>query len=94
VLIDGRADVARISVSPWNEGLKFQFNPRVGIDAEIGERSKSPFWRGKRFGDRLLMMQIFVRARSPHTNMTAPVRAARSTYVPTLSDRSWMRAVW
>jgi len=47
VLIDGRADVARISVSPWNDDFEIQFNPRVGIDPEIGEWSKSRFWRGR-----------------------------------------------
>ena len=60
VLIDGRADVARISVSPWNDDFEIQFNPRVGIDPEIGEWSKSRFWRGRKFGERLTMMQIFV----------------------------------
>ena len=60
VLAHGRAEVARITVSPWAEGMEVAVNPRVGIDPEIGEWSSSPFWGGIRFEDRLRMMQIFV----------------------------------
>lgn len=60
VLVGGRADVARLRVEPYVEGMRIDFNPRVGIDPEIAEWSESPFWKGKHFGERLVMLQIFV----------------------------------
>lgn len=62
VLADGRADVARITVSPWTQDMDVTVNPRVGIDPEIAQWSQSPFWGTKRFTDRLTMIQIFVAA--------------------------------
>lgn len=62
VLIDGRADVARIRVSPWDENAKVTVNPRVGIDPEIREWSESPFWGRMQFSERMKMMQTFVAA--------------------------------
>jgi hypothetical protein len=60
VLTHGRAEVARITVSPWAEGMEVAVNPRVGIDPEVAEWSKSPSWGRIRFADRLRMMQVFV----------------------------------
>ena len=60
VLAGGRAEVARISVSPWHEGMDVAINPRVGIDPEVAEWSMSPFWGRIRFAERLTMMQIFL----------------------------------
>ena len=60
VLTQGRAEVARITVSPWAEGMEVAVNPRVGIDPEVAEWSSSPFWGSIRFEDRLRMMQLFV----------------------------------
>lgn len=62
VLADDRADVARITVSPWSPGMDVAVNPRVGIDPDVAQWSASPFWSGKRFTDRLTMIQIFVSA--------------------------------
>lgn len=62
VLIDGRADVARVRISPWDESMEVSFNPRVGIDPEIREWSESPFWGPIQFSERMKMMQIFVAA--------------------------------
>lgn len=39
---------------------ELQFNPRVGIDPEIDEWSKSPFWSRIRFSERLRMIELFV----------------------------------
>lgn len=62
VLVDEGADVARITISPWSPDMDIAVNPRVGIDPEIAQWSASPFWTGKRFTDRLTMIQIFVSA--------------------------------
>jgi len=62
VLIDERAALARIKVTPWTDGTNVEINPRVGIDPEIGEWATSPFWRKIRFSERLLMIQIFLSA--------------------------------
>ncbi len=62
VLTQGRAEVARVTVFPWAEGMEVAVNPRVGIDPEVAEWSRSPFWGRIRFEDRLRMMQLFVAA--------------------------------
>jgi hypothetical protein len=59
-IIDGSADVARITVHPYRPGMEVNVNPRVGIDPEIGEWSRSPFWSKWPFDDRLKMIQVFV----------------------------------
>ncbi len=60
VLHDDGADVARITVKPWEEGTNLQINPRFGIDPEVREWSSSPFWSRIRFSERLEMMQVAV----------------------------------
>lgn len=62
VLTGGRADVARLSVEPWGDDMQVAINPRVGIDPEVGEWARSPFWRRIRFSERLTMIQVFVAA--------------------------------
>jgi hypothetical protein len=62
VLSGGVADAARVTVQPWSSDMTVSINPRVGIDPEIGEWAKSPFWRRVRFGERLSMIQLFVAA--------------------------------
>ena len=53
-------DVARLTITPWDDDAVVKFNPRAGIDPEIDQWSASPFWGSKRFGDRVAVMQIFV----------------------------------
>jgi hypothetical protein len=62
VLRHGKADVARIVVTPWHEDMDVQVNPRIGIDPEIEAWSGSEFWRRIRYSERLLMLEIFVAA--------------------------------
>jgi hypothetical protein len=62
VLVDGRARVARITVTPWPDGAKVQVNPRLGIDPEVAEWAESAFWGRIRFSERLRMIEIFLRA--------------------------------
>ena len=59
-VVDGRADAARITVRPYKPGMEVSVNPRIGIDPEIAEWSRSPFWSKLTFDERLKMMQIFV----------------------------------
>jgi hypothetical protein len=64
-LINGKADLARIVVRPWDGTLEshdVRVNPRVGIDPEIAAWADSPFWRRVRFTERLAMIQVFVSA--------------------------------
>jgi hypothetical protein len=42
--------------------MEIMINPRMGIDPEIEEWSRSPFWRKIRFPDRLKMLHVFVGA--------------------------------
>ena len=37
LVVDGHADIARITVKPYRPGMDVSVNPRVGIDPEIGE---------------------------------------------------------
>ncbi len=60
LVVDGHADVARITVKPHQPGMEVSVNPRVGIDPEIGEWSRSPFWSRLPFDERLKMIQAFV----------------------------------
>lgn len=60
VLINGSADIARITVRPWTPDTTVSMNPRAGIDPEIAEWSSSPFWRRIRFSERIRMIHIFV----------------------------------
>jgi hypothetical protein len=62
VLSGGKADAIRLVVDPWEDGMQVKINPRVGIDPEIGEWARSPFWRRIRFSERLTMIQVFVAA--------------------------------
>ena len=60
VLRDGKADVARIVVTPWHEGMDVQVNPRMGVDPEIEGWSGSKFWRRIRYSERFAMIQVFL----------------------------------
>lgn len=62
VLRDGKADVARIVVTPWHESMDIQFNPRMGVDPEIEAWSGSEFWRRINYSERFRMLQVFVAA--------------------------------
>jgi hypothetical protein len=61
VLVDGRAQVARISVTPWVDGTEISVNPRIGIDPDVAEWAASPFWGRYAFADRLRLIEIFLR---------------------------------
>ncbi len=60
-VIDGHADAARFTVRPYRPGTEVSvINPRIGIDPEIVEWSRSSFWSRVAFDERLKMMQAFV----------------------------------
>lgn len=61
-IYDGYADVARVVVSPWSDGMEVEINPRMGIDPDVEAWCRSPFWRRIPFPDRLRMLQVFVGA--------------------------------
>ena len=59
---DGKADVARLVVTPWHEGMDVHMNPRMGIDPEIAAWSDSRFWKRINYSERFRMIQAFVSA--------------------------------
>lgn len=61
VFSDGWAQLARISISPWTNEMIIRVNPRTTIDPEIAEWAQSPFWSRVRFGERLRIIQLFLR---------------------------------
>jgi hypothetical protein len=61
VLADGVCDFARLSFPSAEAADGLEGNPRVGIDPEIAEWGKSPFWGRTRFSERLHMLNVFVR---------------------------------
>lgn len=60
VVIDGEAEIAGFTVTPWNDGWKVNVNPRAGIDPEIGDWAESPFWQRWRYNDRLVVLRTTV----------------------------------
>jgi hypothetical protein len=62
VLVDGRAQVARVSVTPLVAGDEISVNPRIGIDPEVAEWAESAFWSRVRFAERLRMIRAFLAA--------------------------------
>lgn len=62
VLAGGEAQFIRVSFPTEEVANGVTFNPRVGIDPEIEEWSRSTFWGRLKFSERLKMMQVFVAA--------------------------------
>ncbi|MFN3217668.1 MAG: hypothetical protein ACE367_14330 [Acidimicrobiales bacterium] len=62
ILVGGEALMARISVTPWEDGHEVWINPRSGIDLDVAEWAASPFWRPIRLPERMAMVQVFVKA--------------------------------
>lgn len=60
LLVDGEAEMIRLTVSPWTEDTKIRANPRSGIDPEVSEWATSDFWRNIRFAHRMEMIQAFM----------------------------------
>lgn len=61
VILDGKADLARVSVTPWRSSSKVQINPRVAVDPEIEAWSDSDFWSRIPLGERFRLCQVFVK---------------------------------
>lgn len=62
MLREGKADVMRIVVTPWHEGMQIEVNPRMGVDPEIEAWSGSEFWRRIHYSERFRLLQVFVSA--------------------------------
>lgn len=62
LLVDGEAEMARITISPWTDDTMIRVNPRSGIDPEVSEWAASDFWRRIRFTTRMKMIRAFVAA--------------------------------
>jgi hypothetical protein len=60
VLGAGKTEVLRIEVTPWDDAMSVEINPRAIIDPEIEDWSASPFWRRITYSERFAMMQSFV----------------------------------
>lgn len=62
VLVDGCAQVALITVTPWSDDTEVVVNPRIGIDPDGAEWADSPFWQRMPFSERLRLIEIFLSA--------------------------------
>ena len=62
IFVDGKCDFARVTFPSRESAEGVTYNPRVGIDPEIGEWGDSPFWSRVRFSERITMMMVFVQA--------------------------------
>lgn len=60
VIVDHQAEVARFTVTPWQDGCEVNANPQAGIDPEVMEWADSPFWRRIDYNERLLMLRVAV----------------------------------
>lgn len=60
VLVDGTAELARFTVSPWEPSWEVRVDPRTGLDPEIAEWSASPFWRRIAYNERVRMLRVAV----------------------------------
>ena len=62
VLVDGYAQAARITVTPWTDDTEIIVNPRIGIDPDGAEWADSPFWRKMPLSERLRLIEVFLSA--------------------------------
>ncbi|MXV91268.1 MAG: hypothetical protein F4121_11490 [Acidimicrobiia bacterium] len=62
LLVDGEAEMARLTVSPWTDDMTIWINPLLGIDPEVNEWAESKSWRRIPFSDRMKMIQACVAA--------------------------------
>lgn len=62
LLVNGFAQVARITVTPWCDDTEVIVNPRIGIDPDGAEWADSPFWRRMPFSERLRLIEVFLSA--------------------------------
>jgi hypothetical protein len=62
VLVDHLAEVARFTVTPWQDDWNVDTNPQAGIDPEIAEWARSPFWRSIAYNERLRMLDVLVQS--------------------------------
>jgi hypothetical protein len=60
VVIDGEAEIAGFTVTPWDATWDVQVNPRAGIEPEIGDWAESAFWSRINYEERLLMLRVAV----------------------------------
>ena len=58
VMVDHVAEIACFTVTPWEEDWKVEANPQAGIDLEIAEWGRSPFWRPIAYNTRLRMLEL------------------------------------
>jgi hypothetical protein len=62
VAVDGDTEIARFTVSPWEDTWDLQVNARAGIDPEIGDWATSPYWSRIGYEKRLVLLSAAVRS--------------------------------
>lgn len=60
VTVDHEAELARFTITPWQDDWKVQADPRAGLDPEIAEWNESPFWRPIPYNERVRMLESTV----------------------------------
>lgn len=61
-LIDGYAEVFKLTIRPWADEDPIEVNPRMAFDPEVVEWAESPFWRRWSLDERLRTVQVFLAA--------------------------------
>jgi hypothetical protein len=62
VIFDKQAEIARFTVTPWQDDWKVRADPRAGLDPEIAGWSVSPFWGRIPYNERLANLWIAVKS--------------------------------
>lgn len=61
IVVDYEAEIAHLTVTPWEAGWKVEVNPQTGLDPEIAEWAASDFWRRIPYNERLRMLHVVAR---------------------------------
>lgn len=62
VIVNGEAEVGRLTVVPWVDGAQIWVNPGLGIDPEVMEWADSAFWRQIGYNERLSLLSFSVQS--------------------------------
>jgi hypothetical protein len=62
IVVNRQAEIARFTITPWDDSWKVEVNPQTGLDPEIAEWAASPFWRQIPYNERLRMLDVAVKS--------------------------------
>ncbi len=56
VVVDRETEIARFTVTPWNDDWEVEVNPQTGLDPEIADWTGGAFWRNITYNNRLRIL--------------------------------------